>query len=162
MLTRLRPLEVTMVFKDRGYKLGETIDVHLEIKARRDVVVREGRVDLICQEKYKQNLTVTVTRAPAPGSGGAPLMTFKETKQVAHSRDETYRHSGAIFLSNVRIRSGATARHRVRLEIGPESPQHVSEPTVTREVVSWALVAAIDVAQARDVELIYPISVALV
>ena len=162
MLTRLRPLEVTMVFKDRSYKLGETIDIHLELKARRDVVITEGRVDLICQEKYKQNLTVTVTKGPTPGSSGAPLITFKETKQVTHSRDETYRHSGAVFLSNARVRSGATGRHRVRLEIGPEPPQHMSEPTVTEEEVSWALVAAFDVAQARDVTLRYPIKVTLV
>ena len=72
MLTRLRPLEVTMVFKDRSYKLGETIDIHLELKAKRDVVIREGRVDLMCQEKYKQNLNVTVTKGPTPGSSGAP------------------------------------------------------------------------------------------
>ena len=162
MVTRLRPLKVTMVFKDRSYKLGETIDIHLQLKARRDVVIREGRVDLICQEKYRQNLTVTVTKGPTPGSAGAPLMIFKETKQVNHSRNESSPHSGAVFLSNARLRSGATGRHRVRLEIGPEPPQHMSDPTVTEEEVSWALVAAFDVAQARDVTLRQPIKVALV
>ena len=157
MLTRLRPLEVTMVFKDRSYKLGETIDIHLELKATRDVVIREGRVDLMCQEKYKQALTVTESKA-GPSTNAGP---FKETRAVTHSRDESYRRSGAVFLFNVRVRSGATGRHRVRREIGPESPQHMSEPTVTEEEVSWALVAAFDVAQARDVTSRYPISVAL-
>ena len=62
----------------------------------------------------------------------------------------------------MRVRSGAAVRYRVRLEIGPESPQHMSEPTVTEAEVSWALVAAFDVAQARDVTLRQPIKVALV
>ena len=46
MVSRLRPLEVNMVFEDRSYKLGDVIDIDLELSARRDVVIREGRVDL--------------------------------------------------------------------------------------------------------------------
>ena len=158
MVTRLRPLEITMVFKDRSYKLGETIDIHLEVRARRDVVIREGRVDLMCRERYRQALTVTESRAGPSTNAG----TFKETRAVVHSRDESSPHSVAVFLSNARLCSGATGRHRVRLEIGPEPPQHMSEPTVTEEEVSWALVAAFDVAQARDVTERQPIKVALV
>ena len=103
-----------------------------------------------------------MTKAPTPGSSGAPLITFKETKQVTHSRDESYSHSGAAFLIDTRLRSGATGRHRVRLEIAPEPPQHMSDSTTRDgEVLPWELVAAFDVAQARDVTLRYPISVAL-
>ena len=137
MLTRLRPLEVTMVFKDRSYKLGETIDIHLEVRARRDVVIREGRVDLMCRERYRQALTVSESRA-GPSTNAGP---FKETRAVTHSRNESSPHGGAVFLSDTRLRSGATGRHTVRLEIDPLPPQHMSEPTVTEEEVSWALVA---------------------
>ena len=158
MLTRLRPLEVTMVFKDRSYKLGETIDIHMELKARRDVVIREGRVDLMCQEYYRQTLAVTAS-APA---GHVSAVAFKETKRVTHSRNESFPHSRAVFLSNARVRSGATGRHRIRLQISPEPLQHTSDATVTEKEVSWMLVATFDVAQARDVTLRQPIKVALV
>ena len=33
MVSRLRPLDVKVVFEDRPYKLGETIDIDLELKA---------------------------------------------------------------------------------------------------------------------------------
>ena len=162
-VTRLRPLEVTMVFKDRSYKLGETIDIDLELKARRDVEVREGRVDLLCQERYKQTLTVTVTKSARSGlRRGYTPTTFKETKQVTHARNESYSHSGAVFLTDTGLRSGETGRHRVRLEIGPEPPQHMSDSTVREAKVSWALVAAFDLAQARDVTERQPTKVALV
>lgn len=41
-----------MAFEDRSCKLGEKIDIDLEPKARGDVVIRDGQVDLmprLCQ-----------------------------------------------------------------------------------------------------------------
>ena len=156
-----------MVFEDRSYKLGETIDIDLELKARRDVVIREGRVDLICQEYYKQTTTVTYLEDYAKRNHGwkkltKPYVTFTDNRQVTRTRNETYSHSSAVFLTDNRLRSGATSRHRVRLAIGPERTEHMSDSTVTEGEVPWALVAAFDLAQALDASQRQPIKVALV
>ena len=152
MVSRFRPLDVKFVFEDRPYKLGETIEIEVELNARCDVEVREGRIDLMCEEHYKQTFSVAVTRSTGGGlRGGGPPITIKENRQVTHTRDESYPHSSAIFLSEARLRSGETNRHKVRLMIGPEPPQHMSDATVTEAKVSWALEAVFDVAQARDV-----------
>ena len=46
MISLIRPLGVNLVFEDRPYSLGETVNVMVEVSARRDVEVREGRVEL--------------------------------------------------------------------------------------------------------------------
>ncbi len=167
MITRLRPVELTMVFEDRSYKLGETIDIDLEVRARRDVVIREGRVDLMCREYYKQTTTVTYLEDYAKRNHGfkkltKPFVTFTDNREITRTRKQTYSHSGAVFLTDTLLRSGATSRHEVRLEIGLERTEHMSGSTVDGGEVPWALVAAFDLAQARDVSDRQPIKVALV
>lgn len=152
MVSRLRPLVVNFFFENRTYKLGETIDIALQLKANGDIDVREGRVDLMCEERYKQTFTVSVTKSSSGGMrGGGPPIISKENRQVTHSRKESYPHSTAVFLSEARLSSGTTSKHRVKLVIGSEYPQHMSDPTATEAEVSWALVAAFDVAKARDI-----------
>ena len=60
MVSRLRPLDVNLVFEDRPYKLGETINLTMELTPRGDVEVREGRVDLMCEERWQEVSTVMV------------------------------------------------------------------------------------------------------
>ena len=163
MVTRLRPLEVSMSFEDRSYKLGETIDITLELSARRDVMVNEGRVDIICQENYQQTFTVPVTKPAAPDSRGqgSPAITITGSKQVTQNRSESYSHGCNVFVSEARLRSGASSRHSVRLKTSQEPPLHMSDPTVTKLEVKWTLVATFDVAQARDVTERQPVRIAL-
>ena len=47
MVTRLRPLEVSMAFKDQSYTLGDIMNIDLGLEARRDVTIRGGRIDLV-------------------------------------------------------------------------------------------------------------------
>jgi len=51
MVTRLFPLNVKVSFEDRPYKLGETISLTMELSPKRDMEIREGRVDLVCEER---------------------------------------------------------------------------------------------------------------
>ena len=162
MVSRLRPLDVNFFFENRTYRLGETIDIDLELEANGDVEVREGRVDLMCEERYKQSSTVSVTKSSSGGMlGGGPPIISKENRQVSHAREESYPHSSAVFLSEARLSSGTISRHKVTLAIGPEPPQHMSDPTVTDAEVQWALVASFDVAKARDVTKRHQVELAL-
>ena len=155
MVTRLRPLEVTMVFEDRSYKLGEPIDIDLELKATRDVVIGVGRIDLMCRENYKQTTTVTYMENYARRNFGwkklsKPYVAFTDNKKITRTRNETYSHSGALFLTDTRLRSGATSKHSVRLEIGLERTENMSDSSVTEGEAPWELVATFDLALARD------------
>ena len=47
MVARVHPLDVNLAFEDGLDRLGETIDLKLDLSARRDVEVREGRLDLV-------------------------------------------------------------------------------------------------------------------
>ena len=159
MVTRMRPLEVTMVFRDRNYKRGETVDIDLNVSARRDVVIREGRLDLMCQESYERTYRVPVRKAVRGGLARSGMVTNPGTKQVTQARNITYSHSDTVFLSETQIRSGENSMHRVRLDIGPNLPQHMEDPLAKGGEVSWSLVATFDVAQSRDVTEEQPISV---
>ena len=71
MLSRLRPLGVAVIFEDRTYKLGETVDLTLELSPRRDIEVREGRVDLVCDTRDTKVVSVMIRRGPLnPGAKG--------------------------------------------------------------------------------------------
>ena len=51
MVSRLFPLGINIAFEQRPYKLGETIHVTVELVPRRDIRVREVRVDLVCETR---------------------------------------------------------------------------------------------------------------
>ncbi|HAL48695.1 MAG TPA: hypothetical protein DCP37_13160 [Dehalococcoidia bacterium] len=154
-----------MAFEDRIYKLGETIDIDLELTARRDVVIREGRVDLMCRERYTRTHTVTVQEQKRPGMGagaGAMGPPAVGSKQATKTEDESYSHSGAVVLNNTSLQPGETNSHQIKLEIDSEPPHHMADSSVTEAEVRWELVATFDVAQAVDVAERQPIRVALV
>ena len=165
MFARLRPLELTMEFEDRSYNLGDTVDIEVELKARRDVVIRAGRVDLICQEYYKQTTTVTYPAHygrldPLGKKSSKTMINLDATKGITRTRNETYSHSGALFLTDTPLRAGTTSTYMVRLEIGLEPPEHMLGSALPEREMPWALVAAFDLAQARDATERRPIKVA--
>ena len=153
--SRLSPLDVKLFFEDRPYKLGETIDLTTELDARGDVDVREGRVDLLCEERWTEIYTVMVPVTLR--SSGRRLMTSpKVPKRVTKAHRETYVHSSIIFLQNTRLEATTRGSYRASLEIEPESPPNAAEATVR-----WRLVAAIDVARARDIKIRRAVKVTL-
>ncbi len=60
MVYKLKSLELGLDFEDRGYKLGDTINVRVNLTPNGDVDVdvREARIDLVCEEA-----TLASTRA---------------------------------------------------------------------------------------------------
>ncbi len=157
MLSRLFPLGVKISFEDRVYKLGETIDLTVELSPKRDMEVRGGRVDLVCEEHWTVRSTVMVPVSRrggghlAPGAVHAPRI----PKQVHKEYRETFVHSSVVFLEDARLASGRTSRYNARLEIQPEPPPHAREGKVR-----WRLVTTTDVAGARDIKARRPVKVA--
>ena len=150
MLTRLFPLGVKITFEDRPYKLGETVNVSVELEPRREQEVREGRIDLVCEEHWTDVHTVRVpVNRPRVGSaiGGVPEPTIMVPKRVTETHREAFVHSSVIFLKDGRLQPGRASRHNATLLILPNPTPHADKATL-----SWRLVTTIDVAGARDIK----------
>ena len=157
MLSRLRPAELKVDFEDRPYNLGEDINVKVELNPRSDVDIREGRVDLVCDERYTQTYDVTVPGAPAGGGAGRPdvgtTMGPDITRKVVKEHKESHVHSSAAFAIDKRLRAGGSDTFDVRLPIQPTSPQQNLEAAAdanTDHDVKWSLVTTVNVARGRD------------
>ena len=150
MVTQLRPLDLNLVFEDRAYMLGEVIDLTIDVEARGEAEVREGRVDLLCEVRWTDIQTTDVpvsqhSDAGAPPGLGGIYVPHRTPKQVTKDYKETTVHGSVVFIQNTRLRSGDTSRYNARLEISSWSPDNANKGEVR-----WGLVAAIDVARARD------------
>ena len=62
MISRLRPLDVAISFEERTYRLGEPIDLTIELMPHRDCDVREGRIDLMVEERWFERSTVSMEK----------------------------------------------------------------------------------------------------
>ncbi len=146
MVTRLFPLNVKVSVEDRSYRLGETINLTVELSPRRDMEVREARVDLVCEESWTDAHTVMVQRAVGGGRGGMVTSLPSVPKQVREHHRRSYVHSSVGFLDNAQLRSGVVARYTPGLDIDTEPPPHADKATL-----SWRLKTTVDVAGARDI-----------
>ena len=141
-------MDAELVFDDRPYELGEVVDLMVELRARGDVEVREGHVDLVCEMRWTQMYDVEVPAyRPMPSRRGSisesiPMVRRRGTEQ----RRENYVHKRVVFLQDTRLSSGTTQSYSARLEIPSELTPGEAEP-----IVRWRLVAAVDVARARDI-----------
>ena len=169
MVNRLRPLDLKLVFEDRPYELGETVNITVELRPQIDVVIREGRIDLVCEERYRQFYRVSrptkerrhvskpgmmrllMSDNPGRRRGTIHVESYFQTDDVISNRTKGYTHSSMAFLSSERLGSGTTTSYSANLRIRQEHPQHLLDPSAAKGTVGWMLVATIDVARARDV-----------
>ena len=149
MVSRLFPLGVKIIFENRPYKLGETVNISVELEPRREQEVREGRIDLVCEERWTDVHTVRVqVNRPRVGTAiGALEPTITVPKRVTESHRETYVHSSVVFLKDGRLHAGRVSRHSATLLILPNPPPHAD-----KAALSWRLVTTVDVAGARDIK----------
>ncbi len=145
MVSLLFPMGIIFAFERRPYQLGETINLTVELVPRRDIEVREARVDLVCEKRYTEVATVLVpplpsqrTRLPTGTSAGVH-------KRVSQTYREAYVQASAMFLRDERLPWDRTSTYNVSLEINPERPTRQSGRT------RWWLVTTVDVIGARNV-----------
>ena len=148
MISRLRPLDVAISFPKRTYRLGEPIDLTVELTPRRDCDVREGHIDLMVEEQWTERSIVSFEKPvvqTGPRGRVQVVGTTTETREIVREHKEKYAHSSVALLAATRLDAGKSARYRVRLQIQPEPPARASEAKVR-----WWLQTVIDVAGARD------------
>lgn len=153
MVSRLRPLDVTVSFQDRTYRLGESIELTIEMTAHRDCHVREGRVDLVVEERWTERTSLSFEKPvyARTGGGGYTRMvqvgTTTETRDTTKDHKETSVHSSAVFIEDARLESGRPTRHSLRLEARAEAPARGGEAKIR-----WWVQTVVDVAGARDIK----------
>ena len=153
MVYKLRPLDLKLDFEDRDYELGDTINVKLELTTSGDVDVREGRVDLVCEERFLHSYVYTGPgQIQGMGMHGMPQVTHRMSRQ----QKERYVHSNVVFLNETRLGSGKRSTQSARLQIQTVPPRRLDEARgLQRNAQSswtfkWTLVATIDVVRGRN------------
>ena len=166
MVYKLRPLVVKLDVEEGPFKLGESINLTVELVPNGDIEVREGRVDLICEERYTQTFTYsgsTVGRAGSTGYAVAENIPHRATNETK----ETYIHSSVVYLQDSRLKGGRAARYGARLEIQPVPPRHLDEARELQKDANsawsfkWRLVATANVVRGRDPKTQRTVKVAL-
>ena len=162
-LSRLYPLDVKLAFDDRPYCLGETIHVLVELAPRRDVVVREARLELVCEEDFVLSYSVMTPGRPSISSHRTPGEVFVSPpllrQRVKKEEREAYVHSSAPLLGNsgnTTLQRDTVFQHTAELFITTQAPPRVS---VAR--IEWRLEGFVDVAMARDVRVRYGVQIEL-
>ena len=143
MVSRLFPMGINIAFERRPYKLGETIHLTVELVPRRDIRVREVRVELVCEIRRIEASTVQVP--PLPTALPADLPTPLAHKRVSDTHTDAYVQGSAVFLQGGRLLSGRTSRHNVGLKIQPELPMRQSGG------IRWRLVTTVEAVGARRI-----------
>ncbi len=145
MVSILFPIGIAITFEHRPYKLGETINLTVELVPRRDIEVREARVDLVRYTRYTEVTTVLVPPLPSRTPRLRERMSTAVHKRVIETYTDSYLQGSAVFLQGGRLPSGETSTYSVGLEITPERPTRRSDDT------RWRLVTTVDVVGGRHI-----------
>ena len=154
MVHRLDPLDLGLDFNDRSYRLGETIDVRVEVTAKGRIDIRKAGVVLMCDQKFAETYTVSGPGLYSSSGVGAPRPDI--SSQVGDERTESYIHSRKAFLSDATLESGESKSLDVRLAIGTAPPRRLKDARSLDDDAArswsfgWRLVVSVDVAGGRD------------
>ena len=143
MFSFLSPLEIDADFERREYRLGDTVEIDVSLKARSAVEVAQGRIELVCRERFHEVHTVMVpaSRPVVPARFGGPqLPQIRIPKRVTEEFKNISVHSQAVFLQGLSLAKGATESLHVRLDISPELPPYADRGGTVR----WRLAAVVE------------------
>ena len=161
MVYKLDPLEVTLAFEHKQYRLGDTIDATVTLVPNSDIVIRKASLNLVVEGRRTE---VKMGRAMGAGGastlqGGNPHVTtdFTPMQRTTEERDYSEVCYSESFLASTSVRKGDSSRHRVPLEIGPGLPRPALEAKeLQRDANSsislerWWIEVKVDVARGRD------------
>ena len=175
------PLKAAVTFDDREYRLGDPIAVLVEVTPTSDVELREGRVELLCRERWMETHSFKVDSASIPSRGEAggmrvgrlPLARFDVPGRTVKRFARRYVHAAQSFLEGLTLRAGRP--HRFDLTLRPtrellsidemrgrrNPDRRLSDYRVDlgEHRASWKLRTVIDVALARDITVQHDVAV---
>ena len=122
------PVSARVEVDDRPYGLGDSMNLSIELQARREIDVEEARVDLECEEQWADTY---VKMEPLGKTGGMlgrgkPMPGPAAPKRHVEVHTNTFVHSTANLASGIRLTPGSPARYDVTLDIADGRPPHAS------------------------------------
>ena len=161
MVYKLDPLEVTLAFERKEYRLGDTIVATVTLVPNSDIVIRKASLNLVVEGRRTE-----VKTGRAMGAGGASTLQggnphvstdFIPMQQTTEEKPFTEVCYSETFLVSTSVREGNFSRHDVPLEIGPSLPRPALEAReLQRDANSslslerWWIEVKVDVARGRD------------
>ena len=140
------PARMSMSFDDRAYRLGEAVDLTVELRARKDLQIIEGRLDLVVEKRYAEQQTrMVATRESRIVTRGPKTHLHPRVEILEHH--EQFVHSTAVFVKNGQVLSGKTVQWNPRLNIG--SKPH---PSAVIGLFTWYLLAALRVPDGDEIK----------
>ncbi len=144
--TNNRPI-LTLVFDDRPYSFGNTIDVRIDVASKGTLALRDGKIDLICKDSV---LVQKRTRSNSWAYSSPPMMAdiaYKTSAGRDIKKQDVERLIATVSFGGTEASNQSTNRVcRVQVKIPKEKPD--DEGLIERK---WWLVAKLDIAKARDV-----------
>jgi hypothetical protein len=152
------PLTIHVDLEERTYKLGDTMRLTVELGSKKDIDVVDGRVDLMCEEKWAETY---IKPEPMGRSAGmirrgaelpGPPVPTREVKVFKKS----FAYCSVELPKYLQVRPESPSRLDVRLDIGVESPPHAGGGTL-----SWTLVTTIETSEGRTVTDTHKVTIAI-
>lgn len=165
MFYKLRPVDMRIVLRDRDYRLGEMIEVVIELNAASDVTVREARAELVCEERRVESFGFSAPGLYADSGVAGPRSQIPN--KVINEKKESYTHSAVSFMADTRLRGGVRTMHASLLKIEQKPPVHVGNTRALQVDASdswtftWTLVTTLDVVRGRNPSRQRPVRVRL-
>ena len=181
MINRLFPLKADLIFDDMQYRLGDQIAVAVEITPSSDVELREGRVELLCHERWTEIHSFKVQAASLPhrtASGGMnvgrlPVARADVPGMAVKKFSKTYVHTAETFLASRTLPSGRPHRFEVNFEaartlLSMDEMRNRRNPSrklsdyradLGEHAARWKLRTFIDVVRARNIRVQRDVSI---
>lgn len=119
-------IDVQIIFEDRTYQLGETIDVAVYLTASKPTNVSETKLLLRCEESYSKDYSATVyertgnipgSPGPMGGAGSGPMPSDAGGASYKNRREGSHKHHEVIFEDRLSLGANFSmnAREKKRL-----------------------------------------------
>ena len=172
MVFRLDPLEVTLEFEPKQYRLGDTVDATVRLVPNSDIVIRKASLNLVVEGRRTVAGMGRVMGAGGASAlqGGNPHVSTDYTPMQQTTEEKPYEEVcySETFLDSTSVREGNPSRHRVALAIGPDLPRPALEARELQydansslSLDRWWIEVTVDVARGRDSAVRHEIDVAL-
>jgi len=129
----LRDPTIRLDFERRAYRLGESLDLVVEIISNRDMHISEGILDLLHECRYVESNRImvpdhTANRMYFRGSmAGRQPMKIMVPKRVTETFQDRFLHSSVDFLDKIELSEKESKKFNARIDIQPDTPPHYGE-----------------------------------
>lgn len=161
MVFNLDPLDISLDFERRLYRLGDTIHATVTLTPLSNVEIREASLNLVAEVRRTE---VKMGRTMGMGGastlqGGVPHRTtdYIPMQQTTEQKISTEVGYSTSFLNSASLGVGSPGKYNVALELGPRLPRVVQlekelelDTNSSLTIEKWWLEVQVDVVRGRD------------